>query len=174
MATAAALIGWIVAPSADAVGVVLLLASLVQFVRLARWRGWQTASDRLVLILHVGYLWVPIGLALLGASLLALPIPRSAAIHALTAGAMATMILAVMTRATLGHTGRALTASGLTQVSYLLVTVGAVVRVLSSLGMVSYRAGMEVAGTLWIGAFVLFLIAYGPMLIGARADRAPG
>ena len=174
LVTAAALIGWIVMPSAAPVGALLALAALLQLARLGRWRGWRTTSDRLVLILHVGYFWVPIGLGLLGASLLALPVPRSAAIHALTAGAMATMILAVMTRATLGHTGRPLAATALTQVAYLLVTLGAVIRVLSSLGAVGYRAGMEAAGTLWVGAFVLFLVVYGPMLVGARTDNAPG
>ena len=174
LVTAASLIGWIVMPSAAPVGALLALAALLQLARLGRWRGWRTTSDRLVLILHVGYFWVPIGLGLLGASLLALPVPRSAAIHALTAGAMATMILAVMTRATLGHTGRPLAATALTQVAYLLVTLGAVIRVLSSLGAVGYRAGMEAAGTLWVGAFVLFLVVYGPMLVGARTDNAPG
>jgi uncharacterized protein involved in response to NO len=174
LVTALALIGWIVAPSAQAVGALLVLAAILQLARLGRWRGWRTASDRLVLILHVGYLWIPIGLGLLGASLLALPIPRSAAIHALTAGGMATMILAVMTRATLGHTGRELTASTTTQLTYLLITLGAVIRVLAPLGVVGYRAGMEVAGALWIAAFVLFLAAYGPMLAGPRADKAPG
>ena len=174
LVTAAALIGWIVAPAAPTVGALLLLAALLQLVRLARWRGWRTVSDRLVLILHVGYLWLPIGLALLGANLLGLALPRSAAIHALTAGAMATMILAVMTRATLGHTGRALTASTTTQLAYLLITVGAAVRVLAPLGVVGYRAGMETAGALWIAAFALFLVVYGPMLVMARTDRSPG
>jgi uncharacterized protein involved in response to NO len=174
LATAIALIGWIAAPTAEAAGAMLLVAALLQLVRLARWRGWRTISDRLVLILHVGYLWLPIGLGLLGASLLALPVPRSAAIHALTAGAMATMILAVMTRATLGHTGRALSASVMTQAAYLLVTLGAIARVLAPLGVVGYRAGMEAAGVLWVAAFALFLAAYGPMLTGPRADRSPG
>jgi uncharacterized protein involved in response to NO len=174
LATVVGMAGWILAPGAETVGALLVVAALLQFVRLGCWRGWRTTSDRLVLILHVGYLWLPIGLGLLGASLLGLPIPRSAATHALTAGAMATMILAVMTRATLGHTGRTLAASGLTQVAYLLVTLGAIIRVMSSLDVVGYRAGMEAAGTLWTVAFVAFLIAYGPMLAGPRADRAPG
>jgi uncharacterized protein involved in response to NO len=83
---------------------------------------------------------------------------------------MATMILGVMSRATLGHTGRELRASTLTQAAYVLVTAGAVLRVCAPLGLLRYRFGMEVAGTLWMGAFVLFLAAYGPILLSPRAD----
>ena len=98
------------------------------------------------------------------------PIPRSAAVHALTAGAMATMILAVMSRATLGHTGRELRANAATQAAYILVTVGAVLRVAAPLGLSDFRMGMEVAGAAWMGAFLLFLAAYGPILLGPRID----
>jgi len=168
--TAVALLGWITAPPGPVTGGLLLIASAGQAVRLARWRGWRAAADPLVLVLHVGYAWIPIGLALLGIVQLGAPLPRSAAIHALTAGAMATMILAVMTRATLGHTGRELRANGATVICYVLVTIGALLRVTAPLGLVDYRVGMEVAGTAWIGAFLLFLIIYGPMLIGPRVD----
>jgi len=95
-------------------------------------------------------------------------IPESAAVHALTAGAMATMILAVMTRATLGHTGRELRASAVTTVSYVLVTVGAILRVSAPSGWIDPAIGMEVAGAAWAGAFLLFLAAYGPMLFRPR------
>ena len=172
--TAIALLGWVIAPSATLTGAALLAAGLLQLARLARWSGWHTARDPLVLILHVGYLWVPLGLVLLGWSILDTAVPRTAAVHALTAGAMASMILAVMTRATLGHTGRELRASPLTVAAYAAVTLGAVLRVIAPFGMVDYRAGLEIAGALWAGAFVLFLIAYGPILAGPRRDAKPG
>ena len=124
--------------------------------------------DPLVVILHIGYLWVPLGLLLLGASILGTTIPRSAALHALTAGAMATMIVAVMTRVILGHTGRALTASRLTVLIYGLITLGAVLRVAASLGMLDYTIGMEVAAGAWAGSFGLFLVIYGPILFRPR------
>jgi uncharacterized protein involved in response to NO len=168
--TAVALLGWITAPAGPLTGSLLLIAAIAQAVRLARWRGWRAAADPLVLVLHVGYAWIPVGLALLAAVQLGAPLPRSAAVHALTAGAMATMILAVMTRATLGHTGRELRASPATVVCYLLVTIGALLRVTAPLGLLDYRVGMEVAGAAWIGAFLLFLAAYGPMLFGARIE----
>ena len=172
--TALALLAWVLAPGAPLTGGVLVAAGALQLVRLARWRGWRTPSDQLVLVLHVGYLWVPAGLALLGWSVLDPAMPRTAAVHALTAGAMATMILAVTTRATLGHTGRELRAGALTVGAYWLVTLGALLRLAASLGWVGYQAGLELAGALWAGAFVLFLVAYGPILFGPRLDAKPG
>ena len=131
-ATALALLAGSSGPAETPIGIVLVAAAALQAVRWARWRGYRAAADPLVLILHVGYAWIPIGLTLLGVSLMGL-VPRSAAIHALTAGAMATMILAVMTRASLGHTARELKANAATVVIYLLVTAGAVLRVTASL-----------------------------------------
>jgi uncharacterized protein involved in response to NO len=170
-ATAAGLLSWVAASLSVATGGLLLIASFLQAVRLARWRGLRAAGDPLVFILHVGYFWVPLGLALLAASILGAPIPRSAAIHALTAGAMATMILAVMTRATLGHTGRELRASPPTMLLYGLVTLGALLRVIAPLGIVDYGLGMEFGAVAWAGAFLIFLFAYGPLLFGPRVDE---
>ena len=168
--TALALLAWLTAPAGALIGGLLAIAAAGQTIRLIRWNGWKAARDPLVLILHVGYAWVPIGLALLAAVSVGWPVPQSAAVHALTAGAMATMILAVMTRATLGHTGRDLNAGTLTSLCYLLVTIGAMLRVSAAIGWVDYRLGMEVAGLAWIGAFLLFLVAYGPMLFSRRVD----
>ena len=166
--TAIALFAWIAAPSGWLPGGLLTMAAAAQAIRLARWKGWKTARDPLVLILHVGYSWIPVGLALLAAFQLGAPLPQSAAVHALTAGAMGSMILAVMTRATLGHTGRELRAGSTTKVIYLLVTVGAALRVAAPLSAMDYRIGMEVAGLCWLGAFVLFIFNYGPILFAPR------
>ncbi len=163
-----ALFAWIVAPAGWLPGGFLIIAATAQMMRLARWKGWKAVRDPLVLVLHVGYAWIPVGLALLAAFQFAAPLPQSAAVHALTAGAMGTMILAVMTRATLGHTGRELRAGPTTSVIYLLVTVGAALRVAAPLSSVEYRMGMEVAGLCWLGAFVLFIFNYGPILFAPR------
>lgn len=168
--TAVAFLAWITGPQGWFTGGLFTVAATAHLLRLARWKGWKALADPLVLILHVGYAWVPVGLALLAAVDFGAPFPRSAAVHALTAGAMATMILAVMSRATLGHTGRELRASAMTQTAYVLVTVGAVLRVAAPLGLLDYRLGMEVAGSAWIGAFLLFLAAYGPILMSPRID----
>jgi len=161
--TAVALLAWLSGPAEAPIGALILLAAVMQAARLARWSGIRTVADPLVLILHVGYAWVPVGLALLGLSLMNL-VPRSAAIHALTAGAMATMILAVMTRASLGHTARDLKANAATTLLYVLVTAGAVLRVAAALGLMNTRIGLDVAGSAWGAALLLFLIAYGPVL----------
>lgn len=166
--TALALLAWIAAPSGWLPGMLLALAAAAQTIRLARWKGWKAVRDPLVLILHIGYAWVPIGLALLAASQFGPSVVQSAAVHALTAGAMGTMILAVMTRASLGHTGRELRAGPTTQVSYLLITVGAALRVAASLSALDYRMGLEVAGVCWLGSFVLFIFNYGPILFAPR------
>jgi uncharacterized protein involved in response to NO len=169
-ATALALLAWLMGPSETPIGLVLLAAAVLQAARWVRWRGYRTYSDPLVLVLHVGYFWVPVGLALLGLSLIGI-VPRSAAIHALTAGAMATMILAVMTRASLGHTARELKADAATTIIYLLVTIGALLRVAASLQLVDYNLGIEIAGTAWGGAFLLFAITYAPVLWRPRLEK---
>ncbi len=162
-ATAFALLAWLTGPATAPIGAVLIVAASLQLARWIRWRGYRTWAEPIVVILHVGYLWLPIGLALLGLSLMG-AVPRSAAIHALTAGAMTTMILAVMTRASLGHTARALKANAATVAIYVLVTAGALLRVSASLGLIDYNLGIEVAGTIWGASLLLFLIAYAPVL----------
>ena len=163
--TAAAMFAWTAWPHNRLAGTILVLAGIFQALRLGRWRGLRAAADPLVLILHVGYAWVPIGLALLGGSILSAAVPESAAVHALAAGAMATMVLAVMTRATLGHTGRDLKANRATIFLYLLVTLGAVLRVAAAFGLFDYMGGIELAGLAWAAAFLIFLTTYGPMLL---------
>jgi uncharacterized protein involved in response to NO len=169
--TAVALVAWIAAPGAWPAGALLVAAGLLQAGRVARWGGLRTVRDPLVFILHVGYSWLPVGLLLLGASILEPAVPRAAAIHALTAGAMGTMILAVMTRASLGHTGRDLKAGAPTAALYALVTVGALLRVAAPFGLVDYMAGLEAAAAAWGGAFLIFLAVYGPMLVRPRAGE---
>ena len=170
IATALAMAGWLIAPLEPAVGALLILAAGLQAVRLARWSGLRAWRDPLVLVLHVGYSWVPVGLCLLGFSIVGTIVPGSGAIHALTAGAMATMILAVMTRATLGHTGRELKANGATVMIYILVTIGALGRVAAPLLPIDFMLAVRLSGLAWGGAFLMFLLVYGPMLVCPRPD----
>ena len=172
-ATAIAMAGWLIAPLHFSAAVLLLLAAALQAVRLARWSGVRAWRDPLVLVLHVGYAWVPVGLCLLGLSIVGTAVPVSGAIHALTAGAMATMILAVMTRATLGHTGRELKASAATVMIYILVTIGALGRVAAPLLTMDYMLAVRLSGIAWGSAFLLFLLVYGPKLVGPRPDGRP-
>ena len=108
-ASGLALAMWIVLPQLTVSGVVLMIAGVLQTARLARWAGDRTFADRLVLVLHVGYAFVPIGFLLLGAAILwPSEWPASAGLHAWMVGAIGLMTLAVMTRASLGHTGHEL------------------------------------------------------------------
>ncbi|VTZ49831.1 NnrS family protein [Methylocella tundrae] len=167
----AGLFGWALFPTFGAIGLVLLLGAALNFWRLLRWRGGATSGEPLLFILHIGYAWLVLGAALLGLSMLDADLPQSAAIHALTAGAIGTMILAVMTRATRGHTGRDLAADSATRLIYILVSLAAITRVAAA-----FHAGwtmplLIISACFWIAAFGGFVLSYGPMLIGARDAR---
>lgn len=171
LTTVIALLFWLVFEESHLTGLMLIVASASQALRLSRWRGLRTISDPLVLVLHLGYLWVPVGLLLLGLSVAGYDVPQSAGVHALTAGAMTTMILAVMTRASLGHTGRELRASLLTIAAYGCVSVGAILRVIASLAG-AYDTLLDLAALFWAAAMLLFLIVYSPILWKPRIGEA--
>jgi uncharacterized protein involved in response to NO len=150
------------------IGVLLLLAAALNVIRLARWRGIATLEEPLLLVLHVGYLWLVVGVALLGLSMVSNAVPTAAAVHALTAGTMGTMSLAVMTRATLGHTGRVLRADTVTMLIYALVSASAIVRITAAWVNSDPMPLYQVAALAWVGAFALFTGEYGPMLLAPR------
>jgi uncharacterized protein involved in response to NO len=163
VATILALAAWFVVPLAAATGGMFVLAGALQAIRLARWAGYRSLGEPLVLILHVGYAFIPIGLLLLGAAAFDL-VPATAGIHAWTAGAIGTMTLAVMTRASLGHTGHDLAASAATQLIYALVVVAACARIGAALAAEWTGPLLELAAFAWAGAFLGFAIVYGPLL----------
>lgn len=163
--TALALAAWVAAPVAPVTGGLLMLAGTAHTIRLTRWAGRKARRDPLVLVLHLSYAWLPVGLILLGGTILHPFFPVSSAVHALAAGAMATMTLAVMTRATRGHTGRPLEADPATVVIYVLVHLGALLRVAAPLFPFDYMLLIALAGGLWAAAFLLFVIIYGPMAL---------
>jgi uncharacterized protein involved in response to NO len=169
-ASAAALAAWIVLPQYAPSGVLLMIAGLLHATRLARWAGDRTFADRLVLILHIAYAFVPVGFLLLGAAILWPSVwPASAGLHAWTTGAVGLMTLAVMTRATLGHTGRELIASTSTQAIYLCAFVAALVRILAAFEPSS--ALLHAAAFAWFAAFGGFAVMFGPLLLGKSATR---
>jgi uncharacterized protein involved in response to NO len=172
LVVAVGMLWWAVQPSATIVGWLLLAGAVLHLWRMSRWRGIATTAEPLVVILHVGYGWLVLGLGLLGLSILTLAIPESAAIHALTAGAIGTMILAVMTRATLGHTGRALTANRATVALYVMVTLAAATRVGAVWAGSWMMPALELSALLWIGAYGGFALVYGPMLLNPRKTKA--
>ncbi|HET8971849.1 MAG TPA: NnrS family protein [Pseudolabrys sp.] len=166
--SAFALVAWIAAPTQPVTGALLILAGCLQSVRLARWAGDRTVADRLVLVLHIGYAFLPLGFVLIGLAAFLPAVPATAGIHAWTAGAIGLMTVAVMTRATLGHTGQPLQAGRATQAIYVLLLAAVLVRIVAAfMGSVGL---LEFAGLCWAAAFILFVLLYGPLL----AMRKPG
>lgn len=159
---------WVAFPAAPAAGGLLLLAAAINLWRLARWRGLATAAEPLLLVLHVGYLWLALGIALLGLAALLPGLPAAAGLHALGAGVAGTMMLAVMARASRGHTGRPLTADRGTVAIYLAVSIAALARVAAALLPALLLPLLWIAGVAWIAAFAGFVLLYGPMLLRPR------
>ena len=151
----AALLDWCLAPVSAPTGIVLMAAGLLQAARLARWAGERTWREPLVLVLHVAFAFVPLGFVLVGAASLGW-LPASAGIHAWTGGAFGGMTLAVMSRASLGHTGRALVASKTVQMTYALVLVASVARVCAALQPQLGAPLLHLAALAWATAFLGF------------------
>ncbi len=166
--SAVAFVAWLALPAGALPATILALAGAANIARLARWAGDRTLADRLLLILHIGYAFVPLGFLLMAAASLGL-IAESAALHAWTAGAVGVMTLAVMTRVSLGHTGRELAASGTTQAIYAVVIVGALARICAGLHPQWNGPLLHVAATAWAAAFLGFAAVYGPALWRPRA-----
>jgi uncharacterized protein involved in response to NO len=153
---------WVAAPEA---GGWLALSGGAAALRLSRWSGRATLREPLVFVLHAGYAWLAFGLAYLGLNTVFEWAPPGAPLHALTIGAIGTMTLAVMTRATLGHNGRPLTAGPATVAIYLLVTLAALLRIAAPFAGAWLVALTSLAGLSWAAAFTLFVLHYGPMLV---------
>ena len=167
-------ISWIAQPESQSTGVMLIVSGVASLVRLIRWKGWLTWQEPLVLILHVGYGWVGLFLLVLGGSILGFGVSTANAVHVLTSGAMGTMTLAVMTRASLGHTGRPRHADRLTVAMYLLVNVGALLRIFApnaETPTVLTHAILGLSALGWSGAYLLFAVHYGPYLVRPSLDE---
>jgi uncharacterized protein involved in response to NO len=168
--SALTLAAWTLGSANRLTGAALAFAGLLHVARLARWAGHRTHRERLLLILHVGYAFVPLGFLLNAAAAFDL-VPPSASIHAWMAGAAGTMTLAVMSRASLGHSGRPLTASRATQAIYAAIIVAALARICAVIEPAHSEVLLHVAAFAWAGAFLGFAAAYGPLLAGADPRR---
>lgn len=164
--TGAGLALWVLLPDRWLAGPLLLAGGLGLLVRLARWRGWVAAREGMVVILHLGYLWCGLGVGLLGAATLWPDrVPVSLAVHALTAGAIGVMTLAVMTRTVRSHTGRARHADAPTLAIYGLINAAALLRVLAPLLAGAYAWMLGTSALVWAAAFGLFVAVHAPMLL---------
>ncbi len=164
----------IVLPGSLVTGLALLVAATIHGIRLARWHGHKTLANPILWVLHLGYLWMVIGLALLGLSSFETALPATAALHALTAGAIATMVLGVMTRAALGHSGRPLDVSKFIAAAYGLLALGTLLRVLAPVLPGAQMGLTHAGGSVWSLAWLIFVLVYWPVLTKPRADGRPG
>ncbi|MBL8570231.1 MAG: NnrS family protein [Phreatobacter sp.] len=173
MVAALALAGWAAAPLHPAIeqptGLLLLASGILQVVRLIRWAGDRTLAEPLITVLHVAFAFVPVGFWLSGyALLMADDGARSAGLHAWTAGATGLMTLAVMTRASRGHSGRPLTAPPATVLIYVAAFLAAVLRMAAAFAPAHTMMLLGAAGGAWVVAFLGFAACYGPMLLRSR------
>ena len=165
--TLLALAVWVAIPNAPETGYLLLASGIAQAARLTRWRGPDTGREPLLWILHVGYAFVPLGMLGVGAAILWPDTLASApAQHLWMAGAIGIMTLAVMTRATLGHSGQELTAGPGTVALYLLVVASVLARLAGGVLPEHAMALWTLAGLLWCSGFAGFVLLYGRLLIG--------
>ena len=162
----AALAAWTVLPEAAWVAAPLALAGVLHLIRLSRWQGLATRREPLLLVLHVAYLTIPLGfLAVAAAVAWPAHVDAASALHFWTAGTFGLMTLAVMTRASRGHSGRPLTAGRLEQAIYVMAFVGMASRVAAPYCGAGYDHALDAAGLLWAGAYLVFALGYVPILL---------
>ena len=157
-------------PQHPLTGVLAFAAALVHAFRLSRWKGFATTSNPLLFVLHVAYLWLPVGYVLLGCAVFGWLFAPSAALHALTMGAIGSMVLAVTTRVALGHTGRPLHAARATVMAYWIFMIAVLIRVLGPLSGKGYMLLIDLSATAWMLAFAIFTWVYWPILSRASRD----
>ncbi len=165
-----ALAAWVAWPQAAVAGALLGMAGVLHLVRLLRWQGWRCLREPLVWVLHAGYLWVAVWLLLMAAAMFGLW-PMVDALHALSSGAIGTMTLAVMTRASRGHSGRPLQADGITTLIYVLAIAAAVVRIMAEL--LPTMMAWHLSASLLLAALWLFAASHAPMFFRPRVDQFP-
>lgn len=161
-----ALVLWVALPLWPGTGAALGLAGLLHAFRLTRWAGYRTGAEPLVTVLHVGYAFLPLGaLALAGELWLPGVFGMAAVQHLWMGGAVGLMTLAVMTRATLGHTGQDLHAGPATIAIYTALVIAVMARVAAGMWPAEATALHSIAGLAWIGAFGGYAVAYGALLL---------
>jgi len=148
-------------------------AAALAALRLVLWRGWLVREEPLLWVLHIGVLWVVLGFGLRGLAALGV-VSDAAWVHALGVGAMGTMIIGVMTRVSLGHTGRELLLPPGMESVYWLMIAAAMIRVLAGLNLICWYTGLWAAGVCWSLAFLRFIYGYADILTSPRVDGREG
>lgn len=163
------LLAWIAFPEVTATAGLLGLAGILAAVRLSRWCGLSTRSEPLLLVLHVAFATIPLGFLAIAASILwPSPVEPAAAVHIWTVGTVGAITLAMMTRATRGHSGRPLEAGRLEIALFTLVFIGTAARVAAPYAGGWHVHALDCAGLAWAAAYLVFAVGYGRMLIIQR------
>jgi len=157
-------------------GLLSFIAGLLLAVRMVGWRSLQTRKLPILWVLHLGHAWLALGLLLRGVAIFApSAVPVATATHALTVGAVGTLILGMMARVSLGHTGRKLEVHRVMAIGFALLALAALVRTLVPfLAAQHLLLGWTLAGVLWTAAFAVFVAVYAPMLLAPRVDGKAG
>ena len=164
---------WVALPLYLWTGALAWLAAVLQSIRLARWVGWRAAGDLMVFILHIGYAFLPVGFALIALGVFwPGQVPPAASTHALGAGAIGIMTLAVMVRATHGHTGRELKAGIVIKLIFACVLVSVFARIAHALGAPLPDVTLHIAAFAWAIGFVGFTVYHAPMLLKRSASAS--
>jgi uncharacterized protein involved in response to NO len=161
-------------PDSNAVPLAALAAGLLNGLRLLQWSAWRVLREPLLWILHLAYLWIVVALVLRGSTLLGAGFSSSLWQHALGVGGIGVLVLGVMTRVAVGHTGRPLRLLPLGLWIYFAINTAALLRVLAAGEVIDYRTGILLAAAGWIIAFGLYVILYWPVLSRPRPDGKPG
>jgi len=161
--------------SALSFGVLLIIAGFFQSMRWLRWRPWITLAVPLLWSIHIAIMFIALGLVLLGLSYLVPDIPSNHVWHLLTVGGMGGLILAMISRVSLGHTGRPLSPPKAMSFAYTAITLAALIRAFGPWILPEKTLLLiDISGTFWLLAFGIFVITYAPMLTSARKDGRPG
>jgi len=156
-------------------GVLLIIAGIFQTMRWLRWRPWITLSVPLLWSIHIAIKFIAYGLIVLGVSYLIPEVPTNHIWHLLTVGGMGGLILAMISRVSLGHTGRPLSPPKAMTFAYVFITLAALIRAFGPWALPEKTMlFIDISGTFWLFAFGIFVITYAPMLMSARKDGRPG
>ncbi|MDF2368940.1 NnrS family protein [Sneathiella sp.] len=167
---ALAFVSWIVTDLATVSGFLMLLAAAFHFIRLFRWAGYRALKDPLVLVLHLSYLFIPIGFTLLGlAGFFPDFFSPLAGIHALGTGAIGSMTLSVMLRATLGHSGQPLRAGRSAKFIFAFIFLAAFTRLAAEFDIDQYNLLLPFSALVWFLAFTGFSIFYAPLFLRKKS-----
>lgn len=171
---AMASLAWVFLPLSPLTAALNFAAACSQSVRLAGWKSHLTWRNPLLWILHLSYAWIVVGFFLLSLSALGLT-PSTAAFHSLAVGSMGGLVIGMITRTALGHTGRPLKAGTGETAAYVLIQLGVASRLCAAFDVLGHRNGaLFLAAACWSAAFLLYLVIYGPYLFRPRIDGKEG